>query len=276
MATARRFAFVERLKSGEERLMLANLDALHPFRHTTARTLVQMGIVPGEYPTGGPVPETYQHIAVRPDNAYAAVWSAQTGTDFVDWNIGIYDMETGALRVRFNEHSVAGVNRMNCPCPLFDALLATEAGYGVPQAQLDRYDYSVVSEGTGIGEPTLVWSATGNLIATYGFDVIDDGGTLLGRGDFAFEVAVTPAPGGGVNILSRNAGVAPYSPMPSNPFTLRRVSGRTLPVGPEVIHYRKQPVRFSTAPWKRLPPWFGWPLFGSGYRAAKQVQGFVG
>lgn len=277
MATARRFAFTERTKSGAERLMLANLDALHPFRQTTARTLVQMGIVPGQYPSDGSVPETYQDIAVSPDNAYVAVWSAQVGTDFVDFNIGIYDMETGALRVRFNEHSVAGVNRANCPCPLFDAFLASEAAFGVPQAGLDAYDYSVISEGTGIGEPTLTWSAAGTLIATYGFDVKLDGTSfVLGQGLFAFEVAVTAPPSGNVTILSRNAGIAPYSPMPSNPFTLRRVSGRALPVGPEVIHYRKQPVRFTTSVWKVLPPWLGWPVFGAGYRPAKRVQGFVG
>jgi hypothetical protein len=168
MATARRFAFIERTKSGAERLMLANLDALHPFRQTTARTLVQMGIVPGELPSDGSVPETYRDIAVAPDNAHVAVWSAQLGSDFVDFNIGIYDMETGAQTVRFNEHSVAGVNRANCPCPLFDAFLASEAAFGVPQDALDSYDYSVISEGTGIGVPSLTWSAAGTLIVVCG------------------------------------------------------------------------------------------------------------
>ena len=273
MATARRFAFVERIKSGQERLMLANLDSIHPLRQSTARVLAQMGIVPGELPTDGSVPETYVYFIVRPDNAYVAAYSVQIGSDFVDLNIAIYDMETGAQIVRFNEHSVAGVNRANCSCPLFDAYLASEAAFGVSQSQLDSYDYRVISEGTGIGEAFLAWSATGSLIASYGFDVVADGIGLLGMDRFVFEIAVT---GGALNILSRNVGVAYFSPVPPNSFSLRPKPGRVLPTGPNVIHYGKRPVLISPWPWRWLPRWrLGFPYPWLTYKVAKEVQGFV-
>ena len=275
MARQRRFAFVERTTTGAERLMLANFDGSLPFGGPTARIITQMDEVPGELPGGGLIPETYWALAVAPDNAHVAVWSAQIGSDFVDYNIAIYNMTTGARTVWFNEHSVAGVNRANCPCPLFDAYLVAEAEYGVPQYQIDGYDYGVVSEGTGIGPPTLVWSAAGTLIATYGFDV-HVGGTILGQAQFAFEVAINAPASGGVTILSRNAGVAPYSPMPKNPLAIRSLSPRALPPGPEVIHYGKQPVTFYNPLWKRALLWFRWPGTWAGYRAATMVQGFVG
>lgn len=276
MSRQRRFAFVERTTTGAERLMLANFDGSLPFGGPRARIITRMDEVPGALPGGGLVPETYRAIAVAPDNAHVAVWSAQIGGDFVDYNIAIYDMTTGARSVRFNEHSVAGVNRANCSCPLFDAFLATEVANGVPPDQIALYDYSVVVEGTGIGQPTLVWSAAGTLIATYGFDVLVNGaGFALGRAPFAFEVAVTAPAGGGVTILSRNAGVAPYSPMPRNPFSVRVVSPRALPPGPEVIHFGKQPVTFHAPLWKKGLVRLLWPWIGTGYRTAKMVEGYV-
>lgn len=275
MATARRFVFVENGKAGGEQLMLANLDPGSLRFTATARIIAQMGTVPGDMPPDGLVPETYAAIVVRPDNAYAAVWSAQVGTDFVDYNVGIYDMETGARTVRFNEHSLNGVNRGNCPCPLFDAFLASETALDVPQSQLDNYNYSVIVEGTGIGAPTLAWSATGTLIVTYGFDVVAAGVHLLGQAPFAFEVAATAGTGGSVNILSRNAGVAPYNPLPRNSFALRPRPGRLLPDPPHVIYHGKRPVKFW--PWFRkwLPRWLSGLLPGADYRPAKDVEGFV-
>ena len=237
-----------------------------------------MGTVPSDLPTGGEVPETYQALSVAPDNRRVAVWSAQVGIDFVDFNVAVHDMETGDLIVRFNEHSLSGVNRANCPCPLFGAFLAAEAAVGVPQNQLDSYDYSVIVEGTGIGEPTLVWSATGTLIATYGFDVaVSPGGFNLGRAPFAFELDVTTPSGGLPQIVSRNAGVAPFSPMPDNDFSIHPVATRTLPTGPAVIHYGKRPVAFWPWPLKWLPPrWFSAWRLRAAYRTAKLAMGFVG
>lgn len=274
MATARRFVFFEDMKDGSQRLMLANLDRSRFRFAPSARIIAQMGTVPGNPPVDGNVPETYALIVCRPDNAYAAVWSAQVGIDFVDWNVGIYDMETGARTVRFNEHSLSDVNRANCPCPLFDTFLAAEAAIGVPQSQLDTYDYTVVVEGTGVGEPILTWSATGTLIADYGFDVMGDGAFLLGQGRFAFEIAPTAGPDGTAQILSRNAGIAPYTPVPSNNFGTRRLASALSPDAPYFIHYGKSPVSFAPWPWKWLPRWLG-GIYPSAYRQAGAVQGFV-
>lgn len=274
MATARRFAFVERIKSGRERLMLANLDAINTFTGPTARIIAQMGAVPGNVPPAGEIPESYVRITVRPDNAFVAAYSAQVGIDFVDYNIAIYEMNGGTLSVRFNEHSLSGVNRANCPSPLFDAFLASEAALGVPQSQIDSYDYSVIVEGTGIGAPTLAWSGTGTLIATYGFDVVADGAFVLGQEQFAFEIAPIPGPGGGLQIISRNAAVA-VAPVPRNAFSLRPKPGRLVPPGPNVIHFGKRPVAFRPLSGKGLPRWITGLLPGTTLKPAEQVQGFV-
>ncbi len=275
MAAARRFVFVENTKAGGEQLMLANLDPVSLRFTATAQIIAQMGAVPGDMPTDGSLPEFYVTIAVRPDNAFAAVWSAQIGNDFVDWNVGIYDMETGAGTVHFNEHSLNRVNRANCPCPLFDAFLASEVALETPQSQLDSYDYSVVVEGANVGQPSLQWSATGTLIATFGFDVLVTGLIPLGQDQFAFEVAPTTGPGGTLDILSRNAGVAPYSPLPANSFALHPMPERILPAPPLIIYHGKRPVQFFPWFWKWFPRWLRNRLPGSGYRPAKNVEGFV-
>jgi len=276
MARQRRFAFVERTTTGAERLMLANFDGSLPLGGPTARIITQMDEVPGELPGNGLSPEVYFALSVSPDNTHVAAWSAQTGTDFVDLNIAVYNMATGARTVWFNEHSVTSVNRANCPCPLFDSFLAFEADAGVPQDQIDGYDYIVLVERSSVELLSLVWSTTGTLIATFGFDVAVATGLELGHAAFAIEVAATSPGGSGVTILSRNAGVAPYSPMPKNPLAIRSLSPRALPPGPEVIYYGKQPVTFYNPLWKRALLWFRWPGTWAGYRAATMVQGFVG
>lgn len=276
MARQRRFAFVERTTKGAERLMLANFDGSFGFSGPTARIITQMDEVPGESPTDGSPPETYHSLSVAPDNAHVAALSVQVGTDFIDFNVGIYNMTTGVRTARFNEHSVTFVNRTNCPCPVFDAYLAAEADYGVPQSQLDSYDYVVLAERSNVNVSSMVWSATGTLIATFGFDVAANPGPELGYAEFAIEVAATASGGGGVTILSRNAGVAPFVPMPKNPFSVRAVSPLTLIPGPDVIHYGKQPVKFYKPLWKRALLWIRWPGTWAGYRAATMAQGFVG
>jgi hypothetical protein len=276
MARQRRFAFVERTTTGAERLMLANFDGSFGFSGPTARIITQMDEVPGDSPVDGSVPETYQSLSVAPDNAHVAALSVQVGTDFIDLNIAIYNMTTGMRTARFNEHSVTFVNRANCPCPVFDAYLAAEADYGVPQDQLDSYDYVVLAERSNVNVLRMVWSATGTLIATFGFDVAAISGPELGYAEFAIEVAVNAPSGAGVSILSRNAGVAPFAPMPKNPLAIRSLSPRTLPPGPMVIYYGKRPVTFYTPLWKRALLRIGWPWTGAGYRAATMVQGFVG
>lgn len=274
MAAARRFVFVDRIKLGRQRLMLANLDGLPSLAGATARIIAQMGAVPGDTPPPGEISETYVAIAIRPDSAFVAALSVQVGADFIDGNVTIHEMTGGTQTVRFNEHSLSSVNRTNCPCPAFDAFLASEQALGVPQSQLDSYDYSVVVEGTGIGGPTLAWSTTGTLIATFGFDVIADGAFNLGQSQFAFEIAPTAAPGGGLSILSRNAGRTP-APVPRNTFSLRPVSAIATPPGPHVIHHGKRPVRFWPWPGKWLPRWFSGLFPGLAVKPAERVQGFV-
>lgn len=273
MATARRFVFFEDMKSGGQRLMLADLDRSRFRFAPSARIIAQMATVPGDPPVSG-VPETYLTIACRPDNALVAAHALQRGTDFIDHNVAVFDMETGAQLFRFNEHSVSDVNRANCPCAVFDAYLSALAASGEPQSYLDTLDYAVDVETTGnIGAPRLEWSATGSLIATFEFEVVVRPQAMIGQGRFAFEIAPAAAANGTVQILSRNAGIAPAL-SPRNLFSVRSLSTRLLPGGPPVIHYGKSPVSFAPWPWKWLPRWLG-GIFPSAYRKALDVQGFV-
>lgn len=275
MATARRFVFTERLKSGEERAMLANLDALFVPGRRTARIIAELDRVPGNPPVEGIAIDSYDGLYVSPDNAYVAVTSYQVGPDFIDFNTDVFDMETGANVTFFNEHSVADVNRANCPLPAFDALLEAEAAAGVPQDALDTYNYWVNVDGSDHRFLNLAWSVNGTLLATFEFDVFATTATYgLTRAQFTFEIGFAPVPGGR-EIRSRNAGIAPYSPMPSNNFDKRRLATALSPDAPYMIHYRKQPVAFHPWPAKRLPAWLGGLLMRPAYRSAMDVEGFV-
>lgn len=212
MPVAGRFAFTDTLKTGQQVLTLAQLRR-SGWPRPSAGIVREMGRVPGGRGFGGAVPEEYVSILPSPSSRYLAALSLQSGIDFLDFNVHVYAMETGAHTAFYNEHRFTDTNRSNCPSPLFDAFLAAEAAFGVPPAELDRYDYVVQAEGTSPSGRILGWSASETLLLGYQYDIfVTPGGLALGSESFVFEVDPARAA-----TLSRNGGIAPM-PQPANRF----------------------------------------------------------
>ena len=243
VSTAQRFAFAELLSSGRQRLMLAELNA--PGATSRAASTVRtLGDLPGAMPTTGEVPETWQSLVPSRDNRYLAALSMQLGVDFLDANVRVYDLDSGALQMLVNEHSFAGIDRSSASSPLFDAVLAQEAAAGVPQAQLDSYDYSLEVEGAAFIGPELIWTESGTLLLSYRFGVFWSG-TYLGHDPFEFELSPT---GPATMILSINADRAPTRPPPDDYFGV--ASGGTAADGN--ITFRGAPLWFRWFAMSRL------------------------
>ncbi|MDZ7588656.1 MAG: hypothetical protein U5J78_05810 [Parasphingorhabdus sp.] len=269
MPIAKRFAYVERMKGGEERLMLAEFDRFRK-PNVTAHNVREMARVPGDPPSGGDIPESYAALATSHDNGFVAALSVQVGLDFIDYNYAIFSFDTGLQVVRFNEHSFTGTNRANCPCPLFDAFLASEAALGVPPADLAAYDYGIDAESGSIGAPTMQWTDAGTLLVNYGFDVVaHPAGFIIGQDRFEYEVE---ASGPGLNILGRNAVQPIMAPPPVSHLSLGTVPGAP---GASYVRFKNIGVRFGLPKHWLLPIWFPFP-FGRRSRlvTATRVSGF--
>lgn len=264
MPLSRRFAFTETLKNKRERLVQAELDAPKPLAQRTAHIVQELGQLPGETPSDNSVPEGYRWILPSPSNAYVAVHSVQMGINFIDYNLVVHDQMTGA-GLHLNEHSFSGTNRSNCPSPLFDAFLASEAANGVPASVLATYDYSLDLESGNIGAPVAHWTPDETLLVRFGFDVISTIGSL-GQDQFEFEVAPAGPP---LVILSRNAG-RPYAPAKRS--QLRLIAGAH---GTQQIAFGRSttPLPFGATLMRRVP-WLFWIPGLMRYQNADHVGGY--
>lgn len=269
MTTDRRFAYVEQLKNGSQRLMLAELNPKtgRPLPRT-ARVIKQMATQPGEQPTDGNPPQSFRILLPSRSNAYLAVLAVEWGIDFVDLNVSIYDQATGDGIVEFNEHRFTDTHRANCSSPVFETVLAAEAANGVPPDQLAAYDYSIDAESPPAQLPELVWTTDDTLLVRFSFEVlVSPVNYTPGVDTFEFEVApVAP-----FTLLSRNADRRPSSGPPADYFSLLAVRG-----GKQIaFHKALLPFELST----RLPPWLQplllLPLFVPPYRKAEIVAGYA-
>lgn len=271
MVTDRRFAFVERLKNGSQRLMLAELNKKvgRPLPRA-ARIIRQIATQPGELPTDSNTPESFRLLLPSRSNAFLAALSVQWGIDFIDLNVAIYNQATGDKIVSFNEHRFTDTNRSNCPSPVFDAVLAAEADNGVPANILATYNYSVDAENLPAPLPELVWTIEDTLLVQYSFDILTTPVNYQpGVDTFEFEVApVAP-----FTLLSRNANRRPSVAPPADHFGLRLMRGTTA----SQITFHKPLLPFESA--STLPSWFQrlLPAFwlSRRYKTAEIVAGYA-
>ncbi|HEV2570008.1 hypothetical protein [Sphingomonas sp.] len=247
---SRRFVYVTPTTgTGEETLWLSEIARPSPKTKTVARTIKSLFSVPGEQPSGG-VPESFHALVPSPGNRRMAVLSVQLGSDFVDNNVRIVDMEAGKPGGFFNEHRFSTISRATCTSALFDAHLAAEAAVGVPADVLAGYDWRVVLEGqpgANIPSPELRWADDETLVVGFRLPVVTIQGQELGEELFRFRIAAD----GGSDSFEQWTGPAPAPPL-TGPLSIASPSAAKA----YAILYNGSPLRFlRRAPVLAPPAW---------------------
>jgi hypothetical protein len=157
------FVYLQESAGGAQQLRLGVFDAIAP--KPRAHQIATLEDVDGNY-------QTIYGTSVRNDNRYVAVYvfedGAVIGDPFLDHNIKVYAMQTGAHVGLINEHAFSVLNRATLPSARLNEFLAERVAMGeLDEETAALFDYYVEVETGDIMPPVYRWNQDKTLSVTF-------------------------------------------------------------------------------------------------------------
>ena len=271
MSDQHRFAIVDVLSDGQERLLLYEMYSTTLVNLITgriifgdpapirARRVSEMNRVvgTGDFSQSGGTIEWYVWLKVSPSGRYVAAYSHEVGTfadRFHDHNIKIYDLSDGSLVESFNEHRFTA-NKSACHSQLFDDHLAELADLGHAPQDYALTDYRLDTAEAAIeaGGPELHWLSDDSFVVEQSLGVIIENSpssvSVLAGETFNFTFSKTAS--GWSEPQSCNQHSGPYPP---SPVSTVRVGSPDTTADRDKVHYRAKLLAQYRYFWKPRQP----------------------
>lgn len=250
------FVYLQESAGGEQQLRLGTFDAIAP--KPRAHHIATLEDVDGNF-------QTIYGTSVRNDNHYVAVYVFEDGSvieaSFLDHNLKIYAMQTGAGAGMVNEHSFSGLNRVTLPSARLNEFLAERIAMGeLDEETAALFDYYVDVDAGTLLPPAYRWNQDKTLSVTFTLPVMAYLGSASEAGYIGDETFTrTYAVGASLEFL----GWSLHAPaMGGNFFILGPVNADV----PQAITFQKKVVTFHYP---------GFPGFWEGPRYAVRVDGKI-
>jgi hypothetical protein len=250
------FVYLQQSPGGAQQLRLGVLDTIAP--KPRAHQIATLEDVDGNY-------QTIYGLSARNDNRYVAVYVFEDGSvigdAFLDHNIKIYAMHTGAAIGLINEHSFSVLNRATLPSVRLQEFLDEQIAMGdLDAGTAALFDYYVDTEALDIMPPVYRWNQDKTISVTFTLAVMaylgsESEAAYIGDETFTRTYAV------GTNLefvdWSLHAAAAP-----GNYFQLGPINSAE----PQVVTFQNKVVTFHYP---------GFPGLWEGPRYAVRVEGKI-
>jgi len=157
------FVYLQESVGGAQQLRLGVFDSIVP--KPRAHQIATLEDVDGDF-------QTILGMSVRNDNRYVAVYVFEDGSvigdPFLDHNLKIYAMQTGAAVGLINEHSFSVLNRATRPSARLQEFLDERVAMGELDAETAAlFDYYAEVETGDIMPPVFRWNQDKTLSVTF-------------------------------------------------------------------------------------------------------------
>jgi hypothetical protein len=110
-------------------------------------------------------------LFASPNNALVVVESTVVPIDGLDIDYQAYSLSSQAAKGFFNDETAYSmIDRAHCPSPKFDAFLAAEKAFGVPDSLLAQYDFQIDNQNF-VAPSQVAWVNDTTLYIRWTFDI---------------------------------------------------------------------------------------------------------